>query len=132
MVSLVAGSQARGDVDGVGAGAQFSLPQGLCVSPDGVSLYVADTANHKIRAIALATGTRASSALAIQSFVGFANRIDAKESVGVVHRSRAIVCRCTPKPCESSDPPVCIAHQAALSATGNSTHVWHWSIAQAR
>ena len=34
---------------------QFDEPGGLCVSPDGETLYVADTNNHAIRVIDLKT-----------------------------------------------------------------------------
>ena len=36
---------------------QFDEPGGLCVSPDGQFLYVADTNNHAIRAIDVKTKT---------------------------------------------------------------------------
>lgn len=36
-------------------GVQFDEPGGLCVSPDGQTLYVADTNNHAVRVIDLKT-----------------------------------------------------------------------------
>ncbi|MEB3220445.1 MAG: hypothetical protein VKS61_00055 [Candidatus Sericytochromatia bacterium] len=48
-VSTLAGS-AIGDVDGTGEGARFNAPHGLTWAVDG-HLYVADTANHRIRRI---------------------------------------------------------------------------------
>ena len=49
-VSTVAGSGTAGDVDGFGAGASFSNPQGVRVAKDG-TLYVADVGNIKIRRV---------------------------------------------------------------------------------
>ena len=40
-----------------GGNVQFDEPGGLCVSPDGQLLYVADTNNHAIRVIDLKTKT---------------------------------------------------------------------------
>lgn len=40
-----------------GDSVQFDEPGGLCVSPDGQFLYVADTNNHAIRVIDLKTKT---------------------------------------------------------------------------
>ncbi|GAB4569278.1 MAG: thioredoxin-like domain-containing protein [Anaerolineae bacterium] len=45
---------AFGDEDGVGASARFQHPMGLAI--EGGQLYVADTYNHKIRRVNLATG----------------------------------------------------------------------------
>lgn len=52
--SLVAGSSA-GYADGVGSAAKFRAPTRLALSADGMTLYVADTDNHRIRAINLGT-----------------------------------------------------------------------------
>lgn len=53
-VSTVAGSGAAGAADGTGTSASFNAPNG--VATDGVNLYVADRANHKIRKVVIATG----------------------------------------------------------------------------
>jgi thiol-disulfide isomerase/thioredoxin len=53
-VTAVFGSGMAGFDDGVGIAASFSSPQGLV--SDGTTLYVADTNNHAIRAIDLASG----------------------------------------------------------------------------
>ena len=50
-VSLVAGTGTDGYVDGPGAGARFRWPLGLAVGADG-TIYVADSVNNAIRAIA--------------------------------------------------------------------------------
>jgi thiol-disulfide isomerase/thioredoxin len=56
------GSGTRGRTDGAPASAQFSEPQGLCVLPPrvaevaGYDVVVADTANHLLRGLELATG----------------------------------------------------------------------------
>ena len=51
------GDGVRGLVDGAAVGARFSEPQGVLVLPDGDVVLVADTVNHAIRRIDLATGT---------------------------------------------------------------------------
>ncbi|MEU8295951.1 NHL domain-containing thioredoxin family protein [Micromonospora sp. NPDC048909] len=56
------GSGSRGRVDGPAAAATFSEPQGLCLLPThvaevaGYDLVVADTVNHLLRGVRLATG----------------------------------------------------------------------------
>jgi hypothetical protein len=50
------GSGERGLVDGAAEGARFTQPQGLAFSPDHTTLFVADTGNHALRAIDLASG----------------------------------------------------------------------------
>jgi thiol-disulfide isomerase/thioredoxin len=50
------GAGGEGLVDGPAESAEFANPQGLALSADGGTLYVADTANHAIRAVTLATG----------------------------------------------------------------------------
>jgi thiol-disulfide isomerase/thioredoxin len=49
------GDGTRGWVDGPAERARFSEPQGLCLLPDG-RVAVADTVNHLVRAVDLATG----------------------------------------------------------------------------
>jgi DNA-binding beta-propeller fold protein YncE len=49
LVSTVAGER-RGDVDGSGRAARFDNPTGVAVGADG-TIYVADTYNHRIRAV---------------------------------------------------------------------------------
>jgi DNA-binding beta-propeller fold protein YncE len=50
------GSGRAGFVDGPASGAEFHAPQGLALGPGGDSLLVADTDNHVVRSIDLATG----------------------------------------------------------------------------
>jgi thiol-disulfide isomerase/thioredoxin len=54
-VGAVYGTGTAGFTDGAAADARFSSPQGLAVVGD--TLYVADTGNHAVRQIDLATGT---------------------------------------------------------------------------
>ena len=49
------GSGLEGFADGAANEATFRQPQGLALSPDGKTLYVADTRNHAIRGVDLAT-----------------------------------------------------------------------------
>jgi sugar lactone lactonase YvrE len=49
-VTTLAGAPEPGYVDGQGAQARFSFPAGVAVDAEG-NLYVADTANHRIRMI---------------------------------------------------------------------------------
>jgi DNA-binding beta-propeller fold protein YncE len=53
----VAGSGARGYRDGGFAEARFDGPQGMALSPDGSTLYVADQGNHTLRALDLEART---------------------------------------------------------------------------
>lgn len=50
------GSGQEGFADGAPAEAAFRQPHGMELSPDGATLYVADTRNHAVRAIDLASG----------------------------------------------------------------------------
>jgi len=54
IVTTLAGSGSQGSADGTGAVASFNHPSGI--TTDGTHLYVADTHNHKIRQIDIATG----------------------------------------------------------------------------
>jgi sugar lactone lactonase YvrE len=55
-MTVIAGAmEAVGATDGIGTAARFNHPHGIALSPDGSTLYVADTNNDEIRAIALAT-----------------------------------------------------------------------------
>lgn len=51
-VTTLAGSSEPGDADGPAGEAQFRVPEGIAVDPDG-NLIVADTGNHRIRKIVL-------------------------------------------------------------------------------
>ncbi len=55
-VKNVYGRGKPGYADGPALEALFDSPQGMALSPDGKYLYVADTNNHAIRSIELATG----------------------------------------------------------------------------
>ena len=55
-VTTLAGSGEDGDADGVGVAARFCYPRGIAISPDGSALFVADSSNHKIRRVEVATG----------------------------------------------------------------------------
>jgi DNA-binding beta-propeller fold protein YncE len=53
----VFGSGERGLRDGDRRTATFDTPQGMALTADGATLYVADTGNHAVRAVDLASGT---------------------------------------------------------------------------
>ena len=55
-----------GSADGVGAAVGFFDPHGLISNSNGTHLYIADTHNHRIRALTIATG-------AVSTFVGSSN-----------------------------------------------------------
>ncbi|MDB5097260.1 MAG: hypothetical protein JWM80_1681 [Cyanobacteria bacterium RYN_339] len=52
VVSTIAGTGTAGFLDGAGTAAKFNAPEGLAMGPDG-TLYVADTANNRIRKVAV-------------------------------------------------------------------------------
>ena len=54
VVTTLAGGGSGTSTDGTGTTASFNKPQGI--TTDGTNLYVADTDNHKIRKIVIATG----------------------------------------------------------------------------
>ena len=55
-VSTLAGSGVFGGADGIGVTATFNSPKGITIDSTGSNLYVADTGNHKIRQIVIASG----------------------------------------------------------------------------
>ena len=57
-IATVAGNGVRGfSGDGGSArDAALNLPEGVAVTPDGARLFIADTRNHRVREVALATG----------------------------------------------------------------------------
>jgi DNA-binding beta-propeller fold protein YncE len=56
MVTTLAGTPGEpGAADGVGAAARFRSPGAIALTPDGQALLVADSGNHAIRRVALAT-----------------------------------------------------------------------------
>jgi len=56
-IQSVIGSGRIGLKDGPFAAAEFHQPQGLALSPDGKTLYIADTENHAVRAADLSAKT---------------------------------------------------------------------------
>ena len=70
-VSTIAGSGTAGHADGAGAAAQFKTPIGLAVS--GTTLYVADSENHRIRAVDLASADKTVSTIAGSGTAGHAD-----------------------------------------------------------
>ena len=55
MCSTLSGTGVVGLTNGCFEHAQFSEPGGLCVGPEGKTLFVADTNNHMIRVLDLDT-----------------------------------------------------------------------------
>ena len=72
VVSTLAGAAlSSGSNNGTGTGALFNSPKGI--TTDGINLYVADSSNHTIRQIVIATGavtTLAGTALTLGAIDG--------------------------------------------------------------
>lgn len=66
-----------GSADGIGTAAQFGQPGGIAT--DGVNLYVADTDNHTIRKIVIATGV-------VTTLAGTARQPGSADGVGSIAR----------------------------------------------
>ena len=78
-VTPLAGSPQRsGSADGTGPAAQFSFPQGVASDAMG-NLYVADTGNHTIRMVVIATG-------AVTTLAGSARESGVADGVGTTAR----------------------------------------------
>jgi sugar lactone lactonase YvrE len=56
IVTNVAGNITPAFRDGIGSAADFSSPEGIVVDSNATNLYIADTGNHRIRKIVIATG----------------------------------------------------------------------------
>lgn len=54
---ILSGGHQAGFVDGVGCNSRFNSPCGLAISPDGTTLFVADSGNNSIRFIKIVDGT---------------------------------------------------------------------------
>ena len=57
-----------GSADGTGTAASFNLPTGVAVSSDGMTVYVADYSNHRIRKIDTSDGETTTLAGSVQGF----------------------------------------------------------------
>jgi DNA-binding beta-propeller fold protein YncE len=55
-IAGTAGQSGQGSTDATGTAARFYLPKGIVVDNTGTNLYVADSGNHTIRKIVIATG----------------------------------------------------------------------------
>ncbi len=79
VTTLAASSAGAGWKDGASTEAQFNLPHGIVVDPTGVALYVADSGNHCLRRVSLATG-------AVTTLAGNASETDGglRDGVGAV------------------------------------------------
>jgi sugar lactone lactonase YvrE len=75
--STTAGLALTGSADGTGSAARFNLPNG--VATDGTNLYVADTNNHTIRKVEIATG-------AVTTLAGTAGARDSTDGTGAAAR----------------------------------------------
>ena len=86
-VSTIAGSGASGHANGAGAAAQFNEPLGLAIN-DG-TLYVADSNNHRIRAIDIASTDKTVRTIAddgtkeSKNGIGTAARFDSPTGIAV-------------------------------------------------
>lgn len=54
-VTTIAGNGTAGSANGIGTNASFNFPKGICISNNSQFLFIADTENHKIRKLNLAT-----------------------------------------------------------------------------
>ncbi|WP_426752627.1 hypothetical protein [Myxococcus sp. Y35] len=81
-VRTLAGTQEEaGAADGLGPAARFSGPQQLALSPDGLTLYVADSGNATVRAVETDTG-------AVTTLAGAAGERGTVDGVGAAARFR--------------------------------------------
>lgn len=83
VVTTLAGSGLAGSSDGTGVGASFSTPNGI--TTDGISLFVADSGNNRIRKITPLTGTLAAMTSAnaqVTTLAGSGSIITADSPVG--------------------------------------------------
>ncbi|MHB1606155.1 MAG: NHL repeat-containing protein [Leptospirales bacterium] len=79
-VSTIAGHSFPSSGDGVGKSAGFETPRGLVLSPDGKTLYVADSGNNMIRKIDLATNQVTTLAGGGKLMAGFADGVGTQAS----------------------------------------------------
>ena len=77
------GAGAEGFADGAANEALFRQPQGLALSPDGRTLYVADTRNHAIRAVDTTT-------FAVKTVAGTGRQLDRLPKDGTPAREAAM------------------------------------------
>ena len=73
VTTLAGTAQSTGTADGTGADARFNLPDGI--TTDGTNLYVADSQNHTVRKIVIATGQ-------VTTLAGFAGTSGAVNDIG--------------------------------------------------
>jgi len=73
-VHVLAGQRAAGTDDGVGPEARFWRPRGVAFAPDGRTVYVADSANHLIRAVSYPEGV-------VTTFAGKVRQGDGRQGV---------------------------------------------------
>lgn len=81
-ITTLAG-RTRGFADGMGDTAQFDRPQGVAVSPDGTTVYVADWGNDRIRKISLGTTSVESNTQSISSWSVSPNPAASNLQIGV-------------------------------------------------
>ncbi len=77
-VSTFAGANSTGTADGTATDARFRTPQGMIATADG-NLYVADTLNHTLRKVSLATGE-------VSTFAGAAGHAGLLDGMGASAR----------------------------------------------
>lgn len=78
-MTTLAGTGASGSADGTGATAAFDLPMGLAINTGATRLYVADTGNHTIRVLDLATGN-------VTTLAGSAGVFGSADGIGAAAR----------------------------------------------
>ncbi len=78
-VTVMAGTGSSGYSDSTMAATKFSYPTGICISSDGLSMYVCDNNNCLIRKIDLSAGT-VSTAAGVYNAFSFADSSDGKQA----------------------------------------------------
>lgn len=78
-VGTLAGTGSAGSADGTGTSASFNIPQGMALTGDGKTLFVADSSNSTIRKIVVGSGV-------VTTFAGTAGSTGTTDGTGTAAR----------------------------------------------